>query len=193
MESKKLEEKVQREHVAREGRNTERESRGSDFVETVLEVRRVTKVIKGGRRLAFSALVVVGDGQGKVGIASSKSREYASAVAKALRRAKKEMFEVPFHNSTVPFQVEAKHGASKVLIKSASKGTGLIAGGAVRALLEAVGIKDVLAKTMGSSNNHNVAKATVVALQKLRSAHHIAHLRGKTLHELMGKERHVAA
>jgi small subunit ribosomal protein S5 len=163
----------------------------SDLIETVLEVRRVTKVVKGGRRLAFSALVVVGDGEGKIGLASSKSREYAGAVAKALRKAKKDMMEVPFYKTTIPYKVEAKHGASKVLIRSASKGTGLIAGGAMRALLEALGVKDVLAKCLGASNNHNVAKATLCALQKLKTAQHIARLRGKSLRELIGVKDNV--
>lgn len=164
-----------------------------EFVETVIEVRRVAKVVTGGRRLTFSALVVVGDGKGRVGLASSKSREFASAVSKAAKRAKKEMFEIPFYNSTIPFQVTARHGASTVLLRSASKGTGLIAGGAVRSLLQAVGVKDVLGKILGASNKHNVAKATVIALQKLRSAHHIARLRGKKLSDLVEKTNVVEA
>lgn len=165
----------------------------SEFVETVIEVRRVAKVVRGGRRLTFSALVVVGDGKGRMGLASSKSREFASAVSKAAKRAKKEMFEIPFYRSTIPFDVTARHGASTVLLCSASKGTGLIAGGAVRSLLQAVGVKDILAKIFGASNKHNVAKATVVALQKLRAAHHIARLRGKTLSDLMEKTNVVEA
>ncbi len=165
----------------------------TEHIESVIEVRRVAKVVKGGRRLAFSALVVVGDGQGKVGIASSKSREFAGAVSKASKRAKKEMFEVPFYHTTIPFEVKAKHGATTVLLKSASKGTGLIAGGAVRSLLQAAGVKDVLAKIFGASNKHNVAKATIVALQKLRTAQHIARLRGKTLSELMEKKDVIGA
>ena len=187
MENRK-EEKNQEAGSSRGGRNA-----ASEHVETVIEVRRVAKVIKGGRRLAFSALVVVGDGQGHVGLASSKSREFASAVSKAAKRAKKEMFEVPFYHSTIPFEVKAKHGASTVLLKSASKGTGLIAGGAVRSLLQAAGVKDVLAKIFGASNKHNVAKATVIALQKLRTAQHIARLRGKTLSELMEKKDVIEA
>ncbi len=163
-----------------------------NFVETVLQVRRVTKVIKGGRRLAFSALVVVGDKEGRVGIASSKSREPAGAISKAFRRARKEMFEVPLYKTTIPYDVQAQHGASNVIIRSASKGTGVIAGGAVRSVLEALGVKDVLAKALGSSNHGNVARATLCALQKLRSAQHIARLRGKDLNELMG-EVHVNA
>jgi small subunit ribosomal protein S5 len=163
-----------------------------EFVETVLSVRRVAKVIRGGRRLTFAALVVVGDRNGNVGLASGKSREVAAAIAKALRRARKNMFAVPMYKTTIPFAVEAKHGASKVILRSASKGTGVIAGGAVRALMDAIGIKDVLAKSLGSSSANNVAQATLAALAKLRSASRIAQLRGKSLKDLIGDE-HVTA
>lgn len=165
---------------------------GEEFVETVLSVRRVAKVIKGGRRLAFSALVIVGDKKGKVGLALGKSREVSSAISKALRRARKNMEEVPMFKTTIPYAVNAKHGASRVIIRSASKGTGIIAGGAVRAIMDALGIKDVLAKSLGSSNSHNVAYATFKALRKLREAKHIAQLRGKSLKDLVGGA-HVAA
>lgn len=163
-----------------------------EFIETVLDVRRVAKVIKGGRRLAFSALVVVGDRMGNVGLASGKSREVSSAIAKALRRARKNMVSVPMYKTTIPYAVEGKHGSSKVMIRSASKGTGVIAGGAVRALMDALGIKDILAKSLGSSNPHNVAKATLSALAQLRPAQRIAHLRGKSLKDIVG-DRHVTA
>lgn len=159
---------------------------GDDFVETVLDVRRVAKVIKGGRRLAFSALVVVGDRNGNVGIALGKSREVASAIAKALRRARKNMVSVPMYKTTVPYTVQGKHGSSQVLIRSASKGTGVIAGGAVRAVMEALGIKDVLAKSLGSSNPQNVVKATLHALTKLHSAKELVAMRGKTLRDIFG-------
>jgi len=158
----------------------------SDFIETVINVRRVAKVIKGGRRFAFSALVVVGDGEGKVGIALGKGRDVASAISKALRRAKKDMITVPLYKTTIPFTVLGKFGASSVLIRSASKGTGVIAGGAVRAVMEAVGVRDVLAKAIGSVNPQNAVKATIDALTQLRSAQHIAKLRGKTVKELIG-------
>lgn len=163
-----------------------------EYSEAVLNVRRVAKVIKGGRRFAFSALVVVGDKKGNIGIALGKGREVSAAIAKALRRARKNMFYVPFYKTTIPYDVEGKHGASRVIIRSASKGTGVIAGGAVRAIMEVVGIKDILAKTIGSSNPQNVVKATVDALNKLRTAQHIAKLRGKTVKDLFG-EKHVAA
>lgn len=164
-----------------------------EHAEVVLNVRRVAKVIKGGRRLAFSALVVVGDHKGGMGIALGKSREVSSAIAKALRRAKKMMTSYPLYKTTVPFTVVGKHGASEVIIRSASKGTGLIAGGAVRSVLEVMGVRDVLAKSIGASNPQNVVKATVDALNKLRSASHIAALRGKTLTELFGDKKDVAA
>jgi len=164
-----------------------------EFSEAVLNVRRVAKVIKGGRRLAFSALVVVGDKKGKVGIALGKSREVSSAIAKALRRARKNMFEVPMYKTTLPFSVKGKHGSSKVIIRSASKGTGLIAGGAVRAIMEAAGVRDVLAKSLGASTPQNVVLATINALKKLRTAEQIAELRGKTLKDLFGDKNVTAA
>ncbi len=163
-----------------------------ELVETVLSVRRVVKVIRGGRRLAFAALVVVGNRNGSVGIATGKSREVSMAIAKALKRARKNMCDIPLYKTTIPYAVEAKHGASRVLLRSASKGTGVIAGGAVRALMDAAGIKDILAKSIGSSNAGNVAHATLSALGKLRSAARIAQLRGKSVKEMCGVE-HVAA
>jgi small subunit ribosomal protein S5 len=157
-----------------------------EYAESVLNVRRVAKVIKGGRRFAFSALVVVGDKKGNVGVALGKSREVSSAISKALRRAKKRMFPVPLYKTTIPFTVVGKHGSSTVLIRSASKGTGVIAGGAVRSVMEALGVKDVLAKAIGSSNPQNVVKATVHALKKLKSAQQLASMRGKTLKDIFG-------
>jgi small subunit ribosomal protein S5 len=159
-----------------------------DFVETVLSVRRVAKVIRGGRRLTFSALVVVGDRNGSVGVATGKSREASMAIAKALKRARKSMYAIPLYKTTIPYAVEAKHGASKVVLRSASKGTGVIAGGAVRALMDAAGIKDILAKSIGSSNPGNVVHATLSALSKLRTASRIAQLRGKSVKEMVGTE-----
>lgn len=164
-----------------------------DFAESVLSVRRVAKVIKGGRRFSFSALVVVGDKKGKVGIALGKSRDVSAAIAKALRKARKHMVEIPLYKTTIPFSVEGKHSSSKVLIRSAAKGTGLIAGGAVRSVMEALGVRDVLSKVIGASNPHNAVKATLDALLKLRSAKQIAHLRGKTVKEIIGADNNVAA
>lgn len=164
-----------------------------EFSESVLSVRRVAKVIKGGRRFAFSALVVVGDKKGNIGIALGKSREVASAISKALRRAKKNMFAVPLYKTTIPFAVVGRHGSSKVIIRSASKGTGVIAGGAVRSIMESLGVRDVLAKSLGSSNPQNVAKATLNGLKKLRSAQEIANIRGKKLNDLFEVKNNVAA
>ncbi len=163
-----------------------------EYVEKVIKVRRVAKVITGGRRFAFSALVVVGDRQGNVGVALGKSREVASAISKALKRAKANMISIPLYKTTIPFTVQGKHCASKVLIRSASKGTGVIAGGAVRAIMEALGVKDVLAKSLGSSNAHNVVQATLDALSKLRAAKELAALRGKTVREIVGDKNATA-
>lgn len=181
---------------AREDRDKRRDKKQreeSEFIETVVNVRRVAKVIKGGRRFAFSALVVVGDGKGRVGMALGKGRDVSSAIAKALRRAKKDLFSVPLYKTTIPFTVLGKHGASSVLIRSASKGTGVIAGGAVRAVMEALGVRDVLAKSIGSANPQNAVKATMAALKKLRSAQDIARLRGKTITEIFGEQNVTAA
>jgi len=156
------------------------------YVDNIISVRRVTKVTKGGKRFSFSAMVVSGDKNGNVGIASGKSREVSLAVAKAKNKARKRMIAIPMRDSTIPYDVQGKHGASKVILRSASKGTGVIAGGAVRSLMEVLGVKDVLAKSLGSANSQNIVKATLNALAKLRSAQHIAKLRGKTLKEVVG-------
>ena len=158
-----------------------------DFTETVLSVRRVSKVVKGGRRLSFSAFVVVGDKNGRVGMASGKSKEVASAISKASKKAKRSMFQIPLYGTTIPFSVEAKFGAGRVVLRSAGKGTGVIAGGAVRSVMEAVGIKDVLAKSIGSSTSHVVANTTITALKKLRSAAKIAQLRGMSVAAMIGE------
>ncbi|MFA5075386.1 MAG: 30S ribosomal protein S5 [Candidatus Babeliales bacterium] len=159
-----------------------------EYVETVLNVRRVAKVIKGGRRFAFSALVVVGDRNGKVGFALGKSREVSAAIAKALKKAKKNMFQVPMYKTTIPFTIKAKHGSSHVLLRSACLGTGVIAGGAVRAIMDAAGVKDILAKSLGSSNPQNVVKATVKALKKMKTAAQLSKMRGKSLSEIVGRD-----
>lgn len=163
-----------------------------EFSESVLSVRRVAKVIRGGRRFAFSALVVVGDKKGNIGVALGKSRDVSAAISKALRKARKHMIYVPLYKTTVPFTVTGKHSASKVLIRSAAKGTGVIAGGAVRSVMEALGVRDVLSKVIGASNPQNVVKATMNALGKLRTAQHIAQLRGKTVKEIFGNDNVTA-
>jgi len=169
------------------------ETKKDNFTDHVISVRRVTKVTKGGKRFSFSALVVSGDKQGRVGIALGKSREVSSAISKATNKARTRLIEVPLRGGTIPYDVKGKHGASRVVIRSASKGTGVIAGGAVRALMEAVGIKDVLAKSLGSENSQNVVKAALNALAKLRSAKHLAKLRGKTVDELVGGQKDASA
>jgi small subunit ribosomal protein S5 len=162
------------------------DNKESGFFDHVVSVRRVTKVTKGGKRFTFSAFVVSGDGQGRVGVAVGKSREVSSAITKATNRARKRLISVSMRATTVPYAVEGRHGASKVIIRPASAGTGLIAGGAVRAILEALGVKDILTKSLGSANGQNVAKATLNALAKLRPAVHLAKLRGKSVKELVG-------
>lgn len=157
----------------------------SNMVDQVISVRRVTKVTKGGKRFSFSALVVSGDQNGRIGLASGKSKEVSSAIAKATNRARKKLIEIPLRGATIAYDVLGKHGSSKVYIRSASKGTGVIAGGAVRSVMEAAGIKDVLSKSMGSSCRTNVVKAAFNALAQLRSLQQIAHMRGKTVQEVM--------
>ncbi len=157
------------------------------FVDKVVHVGRVTKVTKGGKRFSFSAMVVSGNRDGKVGIALGRSREVSMAIAKATNKARKNMIPVVLRDSTIPYDVHGSHGASKVVIRSASKGTGVIAGGAMRAVMDALGVKDVLAKSLGSGNRQNVVKATLNALAKLRSADQLAKMRGKTVKQLVGK------
>jgi small subunit ribosomal protein S5 len=159
-----------------------------NFVDNVVNLARVTKVTKGGKRFSFAALVVSGNKDGKIGIALGKSREVSQAIAKATNRARKRMITVALRGNTVPYDVEGRHGSSRVIIRAASKGTGVIAGGAVRAVMEALGVKDVLAKALGSANQQNVVKATLNALAKLRTADHIAKLRGKTVKQLVKDE-----
>lgn len=154
---------------------------GLELVDRLIGVQRVTKVTKGGRAFGFSAIVVVGDEKGVVGFGLGKSKEVASAISKAIEDAKKNLVRVPVLNGSLPHEQSARYGGANVFIRPASHGTGLIAGGAVRAVLESAGIKDVLSKSKGSSNPHNVVKATVKALLNLRSAETIAIQRGVTL------------
>ena len=162
-----------------------------NFVDFVINVRRVVKVTKGGKRFAFSAFVVSGDGQGKVGFALGKSREVSLAIAKATNRARKDMVNFPLRGSTLPYPVTGFHGACKVIVRPASKGTGNIAGGAVRAIMSALGVQDVLTKAFGSLNGQNVAKATFNALAKLRSAAHMAKARNMSIKEMIKGENNV--
>src|SRR5579884_1413094 len=157
--------------------------------ETVVEVSRVSKVVKGGRRFSIRALVVVGDQNGHVGYGLGKAAEYTEAIRKGVEDAKKHLIEVPLAGSTIPFMVKTRYGASEVMLKPAAPGTGVIAGGAVRAVMQAVGIRDILTKSLGSSNAANTINACLEGLRELRSAETEALLRGKTVAEVVGKKQ----
>src|SRR5918998_6969508 len=176
--------------MARDGqrRDRDRGGPGSDLQERVVEINRVAKVVKGGRRFSFTALVVVGDEKSQVGVGYGKANEVPLAIQKAVERAKKNLFKVPMHGTTITHQSLGVYGAGRVFLKPASEGTGVIAGGGVRAVLELAGIRDVLSKSLGSQNPINLVKATVAALQGLRSPEQVAELRGLTVHEVLGIE-----
>ena len=157
---------------------------GLELQDHLVGVQRVTKVTKGGRAFGFSAIVVVGDGNGVVGHGLGKSKDVASAIAKAIEDAKKNLVRIPILNQTLPHEQKGKFGGARVFLKPASHGTGVIAGGAVRAVLESVGVHDVLSKSQGSSNPHNVVKATFDALLQLRSASTVAKQRGISLEKV---------
>ncbi|NOU01822.1 MAG: 30S ribosomal protein S5 [Gallionella sp.] len=169
-----------------QGKMQQQEKRDDGLIEKMISVNRVTKVVKGGRIMGFAALTVVGDGDGRVGMGKGKSKEVPLAVQKAMDEARRNLTKVSLKSGTLHHTVIGKHGAAKVLMQPASEGTGIIAGGAMRAVFEAAGVRDVLAKCIGSSNPYNVVRATLNALNAMNSPSQIAAKRGKNVDEILG-------
>ena len=182
--------------MARENRNENSNSReeGSDLIDKLVSINRVAKVVKGGRRFGFAALVVVGDGKGKVGYGSGKAKEVSDAMRKALDDAKKKMVRIPLREGrTLHHDLYGRFGAGKVIIRTAPVGTGIIAGGPMRAVFEALGVQDVVAKSVGTSNPHNMLKATFDALDSMRSPRAVAAKRGKKVGEIVERREEKKA
>ena len=169
-----------------QGKNAAVEAFDDGLREKMIAVNRVTKVVKGGRIMAFAALTVVGDGDGRIGMGTGKSREVPAAVQKAMERARHSMEKIPWKNGTIYHAVEGRHGASRVMLHPASEGTGIIAGGPMRAVFDAMGVRNIVAKAHGSTNPYNMVRATLNALEALRSPAEIAAKRGKTVEEILG-------
>lgn len=177
-----MEQRTKREH---RGERRERTEAASEYIEHVVKIYRVAKVVKGGRRFSFTAVVVVGDGKGRVGAALGKALEVPDAIRKGIERAKKTMFAVPIVSTTIPHQVTGRTGAANVLLKPASLGTGIVAGGAVRAVMQAAGYKNVLTKCLGSNNATNVVWATLDGLKQLKTVEALAEMRGLEVAEML--------